>query len=227
MSGFLKSSIGRKIAMALSAFLLMVFILQHFAINILSVFNPDLFNEASHFMGNNPLVQFVLQPVLIFGVVFHFVMGFVLEFKNKASRNVSYAVNNGNANSTWMSRNMIYSGGFILIFLVIHFIDFWIPEINTKYVLGDSSGLLADGSDYRYFEELQHKFIPLWRVLLYCTGFVFLSLHLLHGFSSAFQSVGANNKYTQALKGFGKAYAVLIPLGFIVIALFHFFNNSH
>lgn len=227
MSGFLKSSIGRKIAMALSAFFLMVFVLQHFAINILSVFNPDLFNEASHFMGNNPLVQFVLQPVLIFGVVFHFVMGFVLEFKNKASRNVSYAVNNGNANSTWMSRNMIYSGGFILIFLVIHFIDFWIPEINTKYVLGDSSGLLADGSDYRYFEELQHKFIPLWRVLLYCAGFVFLSLHLLHGFSSAFQSVGANNKYTQALKGFGKAYAVLIPLGFIVIALFHFFNNSH
>ena len=227
MSGFLKSSIGRKIAMALSAFFLMVFILQHFAINILSVFNPDLFNEASHFMGNNPLVQFVLQPVLIFGVVFHFVMGFVLEFKNKASRNVSYAVNNGNANSTWMSRNMIYSGGFILIFLVIHFIDFWIPEINIKYVLGDSSGLLADGSDYRYFEELQHKFIPLWRVLLYCAGFVFLSLHLLHGFSSAFQSVGANNKYTQALKGFGKAYAVLIPLGFIVIALFHFFNNSH
>ncbi len=227
MSGFLKSSIGRKIAMALSAFFLMVFILQHFAINILSVFNPDLFNEASHFMGNNPLVQFVLQPVLIFGVIFHFLMGFVLEFKNKASRNVNYAVNNGNANSTWMSRNMIYSGGFILIFLVIHFIDFWIPEINTKYVLGDSSGLLADGSDYRYFEELQHKFIPLWRVLLYCAGFVFLSLHLLHGFSSAFQSVGANNKYTQALKGFGKAYSVLIPLGFIVIALFHFFNNSH
>ena len=214
MSGFLKSSIGRKIAMALSAFFLMVFILQHFAINILSVFNPDLFNEASHFMGNNPLVQFVLQPVLIFGVVFHFVMGFVLEFKNKASRNVSYAVNNGNANSTWMSRNMIYSGGFILIFLVIHFIDFWIPEINTKYVLGDSSGLLADGSDYRYFEELQHKFIPLWRVLLYCTGFVFLSLHLLHGFSSAFQSVGANNKYTQALKGFGKhmRYSFLLAL---------------
>lgn len=227
MSQFLKSSIGRKIAMALSAFFLMVFILQHFAINILSVFNPDLFNEISHFMGTNPLVQFVLQPVLIFGVIFHFIMGFVLEFKNRASRSVSYAVNNGNANSTWMSRNMIYSGGFILVFLVIHFIDFWIPEINTKYIVGDTSGLLGDGSDYRYFEELQHKFVPLWRVALYCIGFVFLSLHLLHGFNSAFQSVGANNKYTNALKGFGKAYAVLVPLGFIVIALFHFFNNVH
>lgn len=227
MSQFLKSSIGRKIAMALSAFFLMVFILQHFAINILSVFNPDLFNEISHFMGTNPLVQFVLQPVLIFGVIFHFIMGFILEYKNRASRTVRYAVNNGNANSTWMSRNMIYSGGFILVFLVIHFIDFWIPEINTKYIVGDTSGLLGDGSDYRYFEELQHKFVPLWRVALYCIGFVFLSLHLLHGFNSAFQSVGANNKYTNALKGFGKAYAVLVPLGFIVIALFHFFNNVH
>ena len=227
MSGFLKSSIGRKIAMALSAFFLMFFILQHFAINILSVFNPDAFNEVSHFMGTNPLVQFVLQPILIFGVVFHFVMGFVLEFKNRASRSVSYAVNNGNANSTWMSRNMIYSGGFILIFLVIHFIDFWIPELNVKYLVGDTSGLLADGSDYRYFEELQHKFVPLWRVILYSIGFIFLALHLLHGFNSAFQSVGGNNKYTNSLKNVGKAYAVLIPLGFIVIALFHFFNNSH
>ena len=213
--------------MALSAFFLMFFILQHFAINILSVFNPDAFNEVSHFMGTNPLVQFVLQPILIFGVVFHFLMGFVLEFKNRASRSVSYAVNNGNANSTWMSRNMIYSGGFILIFLVIHFIDFWIPELNVKYLVGDTSGLLADGSDYRYFEELQHKFVPLWRVILYCIGFIFLALHLLHGFNSAFQSVGGNNKYTNSLKNIGKAYAVLIPLGFIVIALFHFFNNSH
>jgi len=227
MCPFIKSSIGRKVAMALSAFFLMVFILQHFAINILSVFNPDLFNEISHFMGTNPLEQYMLQPVLIFGVVFHFLMGFVLEYKNRASRTVRYAVNNGNANSTWMSRNMIYSGGFILVFLIIHFIDFWIPEINTKYIVGDTSGLLGDGSDYRYFEELQHKFVPLWRVVLYCVGFVFLSLHLLHGFNSAFQSVGANNKYTNALKGFGKAYAVLIPLGFIVIALFHFFNNMH
>jgi succinate dehydrogenase / fumarate reductase cytochrome b subunit len=172
-------------------------------------------------MGTNPLVQFVLQPVLIFGVVFHFLMGFVLEYKNRASRKVSYAMNKGSANSTWMSRNMIYSGGFILVFLVIHFIDFWIPEIKTKYIIGDTSGLLTDGSDFRYFEELQHKFIPLWRVVLYCVGFVFLSLHLLHGFNSAFQSVGANNKYTKGLKSFGKIYALSIPLGFIFVAIFH------
>merc|ERR1711879_468451 len=118
---------------ALSAFFLMFFLLQHFAINILSVFSPNAFNEASHFMGTFWAVQYVLQPVLIFGVIYHFVMGFILEAKNRSARVKKYAKNNGAANSSWMSRNMIYSGLCILAFLVLHFIDFWIPEINTKY----------------------------------------------------------------------------------------------
>ena len=68
-SGLGKSSIGRKVLMALSGFFLLFFLLQHLLINMLSVISADLFNEASHFMGTNPLVQFLLQPVLIFGVV--------------------------------------------------------------------------------------------------------------------------------------------------------------
>ncbi len=224
MSGILNSSIGRKFAMAISALFLMFFLLQHFAINILSVFSPNAFNEASHFMGTFWAVQYLLQPVLIFGVIFHFVMGFVLELKNNKARQVSYAKNNGAANSSWMSRNMIWSGLAILAFIVLHFIDFWIPEINTKFIDGDMSGLLPNG-EFRYYEELTHKFVSPLRVGAYVLAFVFLALHLLHGFNSAFQSVGANNKYTKALKGFSKVYAIGIPLGFIFIALFHHFNH--
>jgi succinate dehydrogenase / fumarate reductase cytochrome b subunit len=152
-------------------------------------------------------------------------MGFVLELKNSRARTVKYAKNNGSANSSWMSRNMIWSGLAILAFMVLHFIDFWIPELNTKFIQGDMSGLLADGEGYRYFEELQHKFASHVRVIAYVIAFVFLALHLLHGFNSAFQSMGANNKYTEGLKTFGKAYAILIPLGFVFIALFHHFNH--
>ena len=223
MSGILNSSVGRKFAMALSAFFLMIFLLQHFAINILSVFSADLFNDVSHFMGTNWVVQFIAQPILILGVLFHFVMGLVLEIRNKSARSIAYVKNNGNANSTWMSRNMIYTGGVIFLFLGLHFYDFWFPEINVKFINGDMSGLLANG-EYRYYDHLHHKFVDGWRVALYCLAFVFLSLHLLHGFSSAFQSVGANNKYTRGLKGFGKAYAILIPAGFIFIALYLHFN---
>ena len=221
MGGFFKSSIGRKIAMALSAFFLMFFLLQHFAINILSVLNPDLFNEVSHFMGTNPLIQFVLQPVLIFGVVFHFIMGFVLELKNKKANGVNYAKNNGAANSTWMSRNMIWSGVAILAFVILHFIDFWFPEINTKFIQGDWSGTQEGVEGYRYFEELQHKFHSHIRTIAYVIAFVFLMLHLLHGFTSAFQSMGATAGRKKTLQNIGKAYSIIIPLGFIFIAIYH------
>ena len=131
MGGILNSSIARKFAMALSAIFLMFFLLQHFVINITSILpnNGKTFNEISHFMGTNPLIQYVMQPVLIFGVVFHFVMGFILELKNNSARTVKYAKNNGAANSSWMSRNMIWSGLAILAFIVLHFIDFWFPEL--------------------------------------------------------------------------------------------------
>jgi succinate dehydrogenase cytochrome b subunit len=225
MSGIFNSSIGRKFAMALSALFLMVFLLEHFIVNLTSVFSEDVFNNIAQYLGTNWLIQFIMQPVLIFAVVFHFVMGFILEIKNNNARNVKYAKNNGGANSPWVSRNMIWSGLAILGFLGLHFYDFWLPEINTKYIQGDMSGLLEDGSGLRFFEELKHKFLSPVRVGLYCLAFVFLAMHLLHGFNSVFQSIGANNKYTKALKGFGKAFAILIPLGFVFIALYHHFNH--
>lgn len=223
MSDFFKSSIGRKVAMALSALFLMIFLLQHFAINLLSVFSADAFNDVSHFMGTNFLVQFVFQPILIFGVVFHFVMGFILEIRNNKSRQVSYVKYHGASNSTWMSRNMIFSGLVILAFIVLHFIDFWFPEINTKYIKGDMTGLHDGG--YRYFHELQEKFVNPARVVAYVVAFVFLSLHLMHGFASAFQSMGGSTIRKKTLQSIGKAYSIIIPLGFIFIALYHHFNH--
>ncbi|ULC59972.1 succinate dehydrogenase cytochrome b subunit [Flaviramulus sp. BrNp1-15] len=223
MSGFFKSSIGRKVAMSLSAFFLMFFLIIHLAVNITSLFSANLFNEMSHFMGTNPLVQFALQPVLIFGVVFHFVMGFVLELKNKKANGVKYARNNGAANSTWMSRNMIYSGLVVLAFIVLHFIDFWIPELNTKYVVGDMSGM-HDGN-FRYYHELVEKFHNPIRVAAYVIAFILLGLHLAHGFKSAFQSMGASTIRKERLQTISNIYSVVIPLGFIIIAVYHYFNH--
>jgi len=219
MSGFLSSSIARKVAMALSALFLIIFLIIHLSVNITSLFSEKLFNELSHFMGTNPLIQFAMQPVLIFGVVFHFVMGFVLELRNKRARTVNYVKFNGAANASWTSRNMILSGGVILAFLILHFIDFWVPEMNHKYI-----EFLPEDPN-RYFGELQHKFVSPLRVGAYVIAFVLLALHLLHGFQSAFQSVGFNNKYSSAVKSFGKFYSFAIPLGFIIIALYHHFNH--
>ncbi|HKJ06936.1 MAG TPA: succinate dehydrogenase cytochrome b subunit [Flavobacteriaceae bacterium] len=223
MSGILSSSVARKVAMALSALFLIVFLIIHLSVNLTSLFSKDLFNEFSHFMGVNGLIQFALQPVLIFGVIFHFVMGFVLELRNKRARKFNYVKFNGTANSSWASRNMVVSGAVILAFLILHFIDFWIPELNTKYVMGDLSGM--HNGEFRYYEELQHKFANPLRVGAYVIAFVLLAIHLWHGFQSAFQSIGFNNKYTSCVKSFGKIYAVVVPLGFIIIALYHYLNH--
>ena len=214
--------------MALSGFFLLFFLLQHFCINFLSVISPETFNDVSFFMGYNPLVQFALQPVLIFGVVFHLAMGIKLELENKKARPVKYGQYNGAANATWMSRNMIITGLMVLAFLLVHFYDFWVHEMTEKYIEDGAYafGTAAESTAGRFYHELQEKFTELWRVIFYVISFVLLALHLLHGFQSAFQSVGfRHTKYTPIIKKLGNVYAILIPLGFIFIALYHYIDQ--
>jgi succinate dehydrogenase / fumarate reductase cytochrome b subunit len=218
-NSIVQSSIGKKVAMALSGLFLISFLSLHFFINLMSVFSAATFNEMSHFMGYNPVIQFLMQPILVAGVVFHFVMGFVLELKNRSARPQSYAKYNGSANASWASRNMIISGIVILAFLGLHFYDFWVHEMTYKYI--EQAPIETD----RYFHELVAKFHNPIRVGIYSLCFVLLSVHLWHGFASSFQSVGFNNKYSKSIQKLGYAFAIVVPFGFVFIALFHFFNQ--
>ena len=223
MAGLTSSTIGRKYAMALSAMFLLLFLIMHLSVNLLSLGGEDgPFNAASYFMGYNPLIQFVMQPILVLGVLFHFIMGFVLEIKNRNARPIKYGMNNGAANSTWMSRNMIISGAVILAFLGLHMYDFWFHEMTYKYVPGN-----GDANDLtRFWGELHEKFGELWRVVIYVISFILLGLHLAHGFQSSFQSVGARHpKYTPMIKALGTWYSILIPAGFILVAVFHYVTH--
>lgn len=218
-STFLSSSIAKKVAMALSGLFLITFLALHFFINLTSVFSETVFNECSHFMGYNPLIQFVMQPILVGGVIFHFVMGIVLELKNRSARPTAYVKYDGAANASWASRNMIVSGLVVLAFIGLHFYDFWVQEITYKYVNAE----VVDPT--RYYSELVEKFESPVRTGLYCLAFLLLSVHLWHGFSSSFQSVGFNNKYSKGVQKLGYAFAIVIPFGFIFIALYHHLLN--
>lgn len=212
------SSIVKKTLMAISGIFLMLFLIQHLAINLTSLLpdNGSTFNAISHFMGYNPIVQFILQPILIFGVCFHFIVGFIIELANYKARDVKYIQHK--TSSSWASKNMILSGSVILAFLGLHFYDFWIPEIEYKYI----DGVIADNT--KYFNELKEKFhnnIP--RTSIYCFSFILLGLHLIHGFSSSFQSMGTNTKYKLLLEKTATIYSILITLGFVLIAIYHCF----
>ena len=218
MAGLFKTSVARKVAMALSALFLILFLIIHLAVNLTSVISENTFNELSHFMGTNPLIQFAMQPVLLAGVIFHFVMGFVLEIQNKRARgSEKYYAYNGGANSSWMSRNMIITGVMILLFLGLHLWDFWVGEMNYKYIQ------FNEPDPIRYYHELIEKFHEPLRVGMYVLCFVFLCLHLLHGFQSAFQSMGwKDNARKKLISQVGNWYSYIICGGFIFIALFHY-----
>ena len=218
MAGLFKTSVARKVAMALSALFLILFLIIHLAVNLTSVISENTFNELSHFMGTNPLIQFAMQPVLLAGVIFHFVMGFVLEIQNKRARgSEKYYAYNGGANSSWISRNMIITGVMILLFLGLHLWDFWVGEMNYKYIQ------FNEPNPTRYYHELIEKFHDPLRVGMYVLCFVFLCLHLLHGFQSAFQSMGwKDNARKKLISQVGNWYSYIICGGFIFIALFHY-----
>ncbi len=218
MAGLFKTSVARKVAMALSALFLILFLIIHLAVNLTSVISESTFNELSHFMGTNPLIQFAMQPVLLAGVIFHFVMGFVLEIQNKRARgSEKYYAYNGGANSSWMSRNMIITGVMILLFLALHLWDFWVGEMNYKYIQ------FNEPDPTRYYHELIEKFHEPLRVGMYVLCFVFLCLHLLHGFQSAFQSMGwKDDARKKLISQVGNWYSYIICGGFIFIALFHY-----
>ena len=205
--------------MALSGIFLIVFLTQHFLINITSVFSESLFNWLYHFMGTNPLVQFVLKPILIAGVLFHFVMGFILDYQNRKARPVNYTIFKGSKNSLLVSRYMILSGTVILSFLALHFYDFWIPEMEYKYIQ------FKPDDPNRYHHELVEKFQDPIKVGFYCVSFIFLALHLVHGLASSTQSLGTSNKYSSLIKKISYSFGIVVPLGFCFIAIYHFLSH--
>jgi succinate dehydrogenase / fumarate reductase cytochrome b subunit len=106
----------------------------------------------------------------------------------------------------------------VLAFLGLHIYDFWVHEMAFKYVAGNPE------NPTRYYAETVEKFEPVWRTVIYVVAFVLLAIHLWHGFASSIQTMGWNDKYNPLVKRFTRIYAVVIPMGFIIIALYHHFN---
>ncbi|MCF6182752.1 succinate dehydrogenase cytochrome b subunit [Lutibacter sp.] len=213
MNKFLTSSIGRKIVMSLTGFFLIIFLIVHLSINLSLFWGPNAFNEASEFMATNGVIQ-VMQYILAAGFILHIIQGISLELKNRSARSIKYVVNKPSENSTFASRNMIYTGILVLLFLILHLWDFF---VQLKFV---GIGNLTD------YELVTNRFSSPLFTAIYVIAFVLLGIHLSHGFQSAFQSTGANyNKYKKCLKYTGIAFSILIAVGFSAIALYFSFIN--
>ncbi|ETZ19691.1 succinate dehydrogenase cytochrome b subunit [Pedobacter sp. V48] len=209
------SSIGKKLIMGITGLFLISFLVVHCFINSLIIVNDGglTFNMGAHFMGTNWIIR-AMEVVLFAGLLAHIIQGFRLVFQNRAARPERYAVNNGAANSKWYSRSMGLLGTLLLIFLIVHISKFWVMSRFTGIPTVDANG------NHDLFAVMVETFKNPWLVLLYVVAMVSLAYHLLHGFSSAFQTLGWNHKkYTPLIKGFGFWFSIIIPLLFALMPI--------
>ena len=210
---FLHSTIGRKFVVGLTGFFLITFLVIHVSINSTILLGDEgaTFNAASHFMAYNWLIR-AMEVGLFAGFILHIVMTLQLYFQNRSKRPVGYVKTDGQANSKWYSRSMALLGTLLLIFLIIHINNFWSHKLIHIYINGEE---VTD-----YYTNIKETFATWYVVVFYIGAFVALAYHLLHGFPSAFQTLGLNHKkYTPLIKGLGTAFSIIVPGLFAAIAL--------
>lgn len=208
--------------MALTGLFLVVFLITHLAGNLqLLDMSPEgqlKFNAYARFMTTFPLVK-AISYLLYFSILFHAFDGILLAVQNRKARPVRYVKENAGANRSWASSNMALLGTLILVFIVGHMSDFWY-EMHWGPV-----GLDADGNKDLY-TEVAEAFSQPWYVAAYVVMMAVLAFHLLHGFQSAFQSLGLNHpRYMPLIKSIGVFIAVVVPVLFALIPVWMFVNR--
>lgn len=206
------SSIGKKFLMAFTGFFLITYLIVHAGINAMIFFddNGQTFNTVASFMLHNYIVR-ILEVGLFAGFILHIIQGLMLWRQNRAARAINNYEHKYIPQITWYSRSMGWLGTFILLFLVMHLYHFW---ASTKHEL------YFNGPEVNLYEEMKEVFTnPVW-FTLYMIGLASLLFHLLHGFHSAFETFGINNKrWTPVIRGIGVFYSVAICLLFASMPL--------
>lgn len=212
----LQSTLSRKNLMALTGLFLCFFLVIHLLGNLQLLLPKaeahDSFNHYSSLLSGNIFIK-IISYVLYFSLVAHALDAAVITWKNRKTA-ARYAYDDRKKVSKWYSRNMGILGTILLIFLVIHFKDFW-----YQYKFGtlptDQQG------DKDLYLIVVNAFESWWYVLLYVLSMLALGYHLLHGFKSAVRTLGLYHPgYAAFIGTFGKIYSYAITIGFTIIPIY-------
>lgn len=214
-SNLFTSSIGKKVIMSLTGLFLITFLIIHCTINAMIFYNDGgaTFSHWGHFMGTNPIIR-AMEIVLVLGFLFHIIDGFLVWSQNRKARPVKYAKVVHPHKSKWYSRSMGLLGTLILIFLIIHTSHFWIPNRVSQGLTNWEHG------EIDLYAKMLLVFQEPWIVIVYVLGCFSLFWHLLHGFKSAFQTLGLNHvKYNGVISFVGTAFAIIVPTIFALMPI--------
>jgi succinate dehydrogenase / fumarate reductase, cytochrome b subunit len=206
------STVGRKILMAISGQIMVLFVVVHMLGNSTIYFPGGLNAYAEHLHALPPLV-WAFRLVMLTMVLVHIVYGIQLTLENRAANPGAYAVNN-KLKVSFASENMIWTGLLMALFIIYHLTHFtarlWSDVASFKaQVPGNVYGMVVSS-----FSRGGITFI-------YVASMIVLCLHLFHGIQSFFQTMGWNNDCTMpCISKAGKVAAVILLIGYSIIPIF-------
>ncbi len=228
MSWLLKSSIGKKLIMSISGVVLVLFLLFHVSMNVTAVFSEDAYNTICELLGAN---WYAVAATAGLGaiVALHFIYALILTIQNRKARgNDRYDVSVRPKNVEWASQNMFVLGVIVIGFMGLHLSQFWYKMMFAE-LLGhhhvELDGQMVSPQDGAAF--IKYYFSHLWVVVAYLIWYVALWFHLSHGFWSAIQTIGWNNKvWMNRWKIISQVVATLICLGFAFVTIYFYAQSK-
>lgn len=217
-----KSSIGRKVVMAVTGAALVLFLTFHAIMNVVALFSAEGYNMICEFLGAN-WYAVAATSILAILVLIHFVLAFHLVMWNLQARGPQpYAIKMRHDDVEWSSQNMFSLGTIVLLGLGLHLYNFWSNMMFAELSGGDAA--LATNGIYHIINTFHgiggRSVMGIVYTLLYLVWLAALWFHLNHGIWSALQTVGLNNKkWFPRLKIISTVYTTVIILMFAIVAV--------
>lgn len=218
LAAFYRSSIGKKIIVALTGLALLLFLAGHLMGNLLVFKGPAAINSYAKWLHSMGGLLWVARIGLLICVVLHVVATVQLVRANRAARPEAYG-SNATRRASRASRTMILSGLVILCFVIYHLMHYTLGITNGYRDVTNTRYFLPNG-DHNVYQMVVDGFNWIPASIFYIFSMGLLCLHLSHGCSSAFQTLGITTPGTrQTIDLLGKLYALFIFLGNISIPL--------
>jgi succinate dehydrogenase / fumarate reductase cytochrome b subunit len=214
-----RSSLGKKFIMAVTGFILFGFIVGHLAGNLQIFFGPEAINRYGKLLHDNVELLWPVRIVLISVFSLHLWAAMKVSEENKAARPVAYAEYKS-VGSTYASRTMLMSGIILFVFLVYHILHYTVQLTAVNLTHTDFGKLVDEKERANIFAMMVIGFRQPIVSLFYIVGVGLVCLHLSHGASSMFQSLGwKNDAYRPILDRLARVVALIIFLGYISIPI--------
>jgi succinate dehydrogenase / fumarate reductase cytochrome b subunit len=213
LSAFYRSSVGKKIIVAITGVILILFVIGHLLGNLQIFIGPDWINGYSQHLRDLGPLLWLIRAFLLITVVLHIYLTILLAIENRRARPEPY-VDRRYVKATFASRHMVMSGLIVLAFIIYHLAHFTVRVTDRRFGL-----LRADSlGHYDVYSMMVYGFQNYFVSGFYVLGLFLLALHLSHGSSSLFQSLGLNDKkLTPRLALAGRIFAWLLFAGYTSI----------